>query len=105
MALPWLRQEMIMPRPTRYPGIEALPDGRERIRLRAVDPRTGRMKEVDRIIEATVENALKLQAEWRAEIRRGDHAAAEVPRLTAYATSWLRSRLPALIGVDRRDVR
>lgn len=85
-----------MPTPTRYPGIEALPDGRKRIRLRAMDPRTGRMKEVDRIIEATVENALKLQAEWRAEIRRGAHEAAEVPRLTDYATSWLRSRLPAL---------
>jgi len=85
-----------MPRPTRYPGIEALPDGRKRIRLRAMDPRTGRMKEVDRIVEATVENALKLQAELRAEIRRGAHAAAEVPRLTAYVTSWLRSRLPAL---------
>jgi hypothetical protein len=43
-----------------------------------------------------VENALKLQAEWRGEIRRGDRAAAEVPRPTDYATSWLRSRLPAL---------
>jgi integrase len=96
MALPWLRQEMIMLRPTRYPGIEALPDGRKRIRLRAMDPRTGRMKEVDRVVEATVENALKLQAEWRAEVRRGDRAAADVPRLTDYATSWLRSRLPAL---------
>jgi len=85
-----------MPRPTRYPGIEALPDGRKRIRLRAMDPRTGRMKEVDRIIEATVEDALKKQAEWRDEIRRGAHVAAEVPRLLDYATSWLRSRLPAL---------
>ena len=46
-----------MPRPTRYPGIEALPDGRKRIRLRAMDPRTGRMKEVDRVVEGTVENA------------------------------------------------
>lgn len=54
------------------------------------------MKEVDRVVEATVENALKLKAEWRAEVRRGDRAAADVPRLTDYATSWLRSRLPAL---------
>jgi hypothetical protein len=29
-------------------------------------------------LEATVENALKLQAEWRAEVRRGDRAAADV---------------------------
>ena len=36
-----------MPRKhARYPGIEAMTDGRKRIRLRAVDPRTGRMKEV-----------------------------------------------------------
>jgi hypothetical protein len=29
-------------------------------------------------------------------IRRGNRGAVEVPRLTTYATSWLRSRLPAL---------
>ena len=63
------------------------------ILLRAMDPRTGRMKEVDRIIEATVEDALKKQAEWRDEIRRGAHVAAEVPCLIDDATSWLRSQL------------
>lgn len=35
--------ECSMPKQKRYPGIIAMPDGLKRIRLRAVDLRTGRM--------------------------------------------------------------
>ena len=52
-----------MSKKSRYPGIEILTDGRKRIRLRAVDPRTGRMKEVDRIVEGTIEEAVRLRAD------------------------------------------
>ncbi len=77
---------------TRYPGVEALSDGRKRVRLRVVDPRTGRTKEVDRIVTGTVEEAVKMQQEWREEIRDADHIAKEVPRLRVYVESWLRSK-------------
>ena len=77
---------------TKYPGIETMSDGRKRIRLRAVDPRTGRMKEIDKIITGTVQEAAKLREEWRDQIRNADHAAKDVPRLRTYVQSWLASK-------------
>ncbi len=77
---------------TKYPGIEIMSDGRKRIRLRAVDPRTGRMKEKDRIIEGTVEEAARLRQRWMLEIRTADGVAKEVPRLRTYVQSWLASK-------------
>jgi hypothetical protein len=85
MALPCPRQEWNMPRKhARYLGIEALSHGRKRIRLRAVDPRTGRMKEVDRIIEGSTEEAILLREQWRKEIRTADRRSVAVPRLDDY---------------------
>ena len=77
---------------TKYPGIQQLPDGRKRIRLRVVDPRTGRNKEVDKIISGTVQEAAKLREEWRLLISNADHVAKDVPRLGAYAESWIASK-------------
>jgi hypothetical protein len=71
--------------------------------MKAMDPRTGRMKEVDRVVEATVENALKLKAEWRAEVRRGDRAAADVPRLTDRKRLALSLTLPRKRGRELRN--
>jgi len=85
-----------MPKYTRYPGIQAMSDGRKRIRVRAVDPRTGRMKEVDRVITVSKEEAIRLQQEWRRDIHTADQQSAEVPRLTAYATSWMKSKAVAV---------
>ena len=77
---------------TKYPGIEIMSDGRKRIRVRAVDPRTGRMKERDRIIEGTVQEAARLRQEWMQEIHHADGMAKEVPRLRTYVQSWLASK-------------
>ncbi len=86
-----------MPRKhARYPGIEAMSHGRKRIRLRAVDPRTGRMKEVDRIFEGSIEDAVLLREQWRKEIRTSDQRSVVVPRLDDYATSWMKSRTLAV---------
>ena len=85
-----------MPKHTRYPGIQAMSDGRKRIRVRAVDPRTGRMKEVDRVVTVSKEDAIRLQQEWRRDIHTADRQSAEVPRLTDYATSWMKSKAIAV---------
>ena len=85
-----------MPKHTRYPGIQAMSDGRKRIRVRAVDPRTGRMKEVDRVVTVSKEGAIRLQQEWRRDIHTADRQSAEVPRLTDYATSWMKSKAIAV---------
>ncbi len=77
---------------TKYPGIHIMDDGRKRIRLRVIDPRTGRNKEVDKIITGTVQEATKLREEWRLQIRNADQTAKDVPRLGAYAESWIASK-------------
>jgi hypothetical protein len=61
MALPWPREECSMPKQERYPGIIDMSDGRKRIRLRAVDPRTGRMNEVDRAVTVPIAEAIVLK--------------------------------------------
>src|SRR5262245_32651254 len=97
MALPCPRQEWNMPRKlTRHPGSEALYNGRKRITRRAVDPRTGRMKEVDRVITGPMEEAILMREQWRKEIRTADQRSVTVPRLDDYATSWMKSRTLAV---------
>jgi integrase len=71
-------------------------DGRKRIRLRAVDPRTGRLKEVDRIISGSIEEAFVQQQQWRRDIRTADRQSRTVPRLADYATSWIKSKTVAV---------
>ncbi len=77
---------------TKYPGIEELTDGRKRIRLRAVNPKTGRMQEVDKLIRMTLKDAVRLREEWRLDVQNADLVAREIPRLRDYVESWLRSR-------------
>jgi integrase len=88
--------EMLNMSKSRYPGITTFSDGRKRIRLRVVDPRTGRMKEVDRVIEGTVEEAAALRTELRRKVRDDGGGAVQIPRLGDYATSWLKSRIVGL---------
>lgn len=71
-------------------------DGRMRIRLRAVDPRTGRMKEVDRVVTVPMHEAIVLKQKWRRDIRTADQVSVAVPRLADYATSWIKSRTLAV---------
>src|SRR6185437_7495627 len=101
MALLWPRMEMLNMSRSRYPGITTLSDGRKRIRLRAVDPRTGRMKEVDRVVEGTVEQAAALRTDLKKRIKNDVRGAAQVPRLGDYATSWLGSRIVRLKASSR----
>ena len=81
---------------SKYPGIEELADGRKRIRLRAVNPKTGRMQEVDKIIIGTIHQAVMLREQWREEILDADRLVKEVPRLGVYAESWIASKALAL---------
>ena len=74
----------------RYPGITM--SGGQRVRVRATDQRTGREREREKIIEGTIEDALKLQATMREEIHQSDHVAKQPPRLRDYVESWLKSK-------------
>jgi hypothetical protein len=93
-----------MPKYTRYPGIIAMSGGRKRIRIRAVDPRTGRMKEVDRVVAVSRDEAIRLQQEWRRDIHTADKRSV-VPRLAEYATSWIKSKTLAVKPFDSGELR
>jgi integrase len=54
------------------------------------------MREVDRIIEGSTEEALLLREQWRREIRTADQRSVAVPRLDDYATSWMKSKTLAV---------
>src|SRR5262249_48946442 len=58
----------------------------------AVDPRTGRRKEVRRERECTLKEAIALQHEWSDDLRESDERT-ERMRLADFARSWLAGRL------------
>ena len=82
---------------TRFPGIFKTKSG-YRVRVRAVDPRTGTLKEANREYEnVDLRQALLRQSEIREEIRRGS-VAVERLRVGEYAKHWIESKAPT---VDR----
>jgi len=54
------------------------------------------MKEVDRVIEGTVEDAASLRTKLKRQVKHDSSGAVQVPRLGDYATSWLKSRVVGL---------
>src|SRR5580704_12444549 len=78
---------------TRYPGIFKTQSG-YRVRVRAVDSRTGTLKEANREYEnIDLKEALLRQGEMREEIRRGS-IAVERLRVGEYAKHWIESKAP-----------
>lgn len=79
-----------------YPGVQRRPDGRFRIRVKARDPKTGRLKELKKVLDvATHAKAAKAKQELREQFEAGSTTRNRV-RLTDYARSWLRGKLPKL---------
>ena len=88
---------------TRYPGVKPLGSNRYRIRVKATDRRTGRGKEVDKIVVCPggVAEAVTLREELRREVEAGGAGASARVRLADFAASWLRGRLPTLKASTR----
>ncbi len=84
-------------RKTRIPGIRKIGDGVYRVRFKALDPRTGLYREVDRLIEG-VKN-LRDARKQREELRSETEVKVEKrkpERLKDYARSWLTGKLPEI---------
>ena len=80
---------------TRYPGIFKTASG-YRVRGRAVDPRTGTMKEANREYEhVALRDALLRQQEMKDEIRNGAVVTERV-RVGEYAKLWIESKASTL---------
>lgn len=79
-------------KPTRYPGIFKTETG-YRVRVRAVDPKTGTLKEKNREFEAIdLDEALRRQTRLRAEIRDDLEPTASRTRYGDYVTHLLKSK-------------
>lgn len=80
---------------TRYAGIFKTKSG-YRVRVRAMDPRTGTMKEANREYEGVdLRQALLNQTQMRDKIRSGS-IAAERLRVGEYAKHWIESKAPTV---------
>lgn len=82
-----MRREKL--RPTRYPGVELAGDGVYRIRGKTKDPKTGKSRELDRVIEAS--SAAKA-AEQRADLLAkliGAEATGQRVRLSTFLDIWI----------------
>jgi integrase len=74
-------------RATRFPGVMAVGDRTYRIRFRSPDPKTGRLREVDRVVQAdSAGDAAKVRDRLR-DTRREPRRVRI--RLKDYAASWL----------------
>lgn len=87
-----MRQES---RPTRYPGVYQVGPSSYRIRATIKDPRTGKRREVDRLIEGV---SAPEAAREREEMRTSGGIDAARVTLRAYAQLWIASKAEA---VDR----
>ena len=77
-------------------GIKKLPDGRYEIRVRVIDPRTGKRKEVRRTAEKIgIKKARQLQAQWRQELLHPEERSAPRTTLASYAKRWMKQRKAA----------
>jgi integrase len=75
-------------KPTRYPGVTRLPDGRFLLRAKVENPKTGRTQERERIVEcATAAEAVRLRDELRDPA--GGVDSRKRVRLSDFSISWL----------------
>jgi integrase len=79
---------------TRYPGITEIGPLKYRIRVRFVDPKTGRRRQRIRAFEGTLAEAAVEQARLRSE--DGETARQARQRLADFATSWLEHKAVSL---------
>lgn len=89
----WMRQQG---QKTRYPGVYRTGDNQYRVRVVALDPRTGMRKALEKLYDGvSAQEAARLRAELLKEIR----TATEVPvrqRVSDFATSWIASKAVSL---------
>jgi len=74
-------------RATRFPGVMAVGDRTYRVRFRSPDPKTGRPREIDRVVQAeSAAEAAQLRERLRDAKQEPEHTRI---RLADYARSWL----------------
>jgi integrase len=80
-------------KPTAHPGIRST-EGGHVVRVRVRDPRTGQEVDRPRFVPGSLREALRVQAEMRAEVR--ERGRVTRTKLSDYARSWLARKRTAL---------
>ena len=84
---------------TRHPGVKRIDDTKYLIRAKATDPRTGRARQIERMLEGvTAPEAARRRAEWVAEIEAGNVGGGARLRVGDYAKSWIESKARGIDG-------
>lgn len=81
--------------PTKYPGVSRIASKTYQVRGKVIDPRTGKPKEVDRVLDnVTLLQAVRIRAELLDELRHKS-SALQVKRLRVgeYAQLWMRTKV------------
>jgi integrase len=88
---------------TRYPGVRRVDDATYVVRVKSIDPRTGKTRQVERLVHGvSAHEAAMVRSDLVAELKSPQAAGATRRRLEDYARSWLTSRLPSLKPSTRR---
>lgn len=83
-------------------GIHSEGPGRYRVRVYFTDPKTGKQRELVRVVEANdIHEASEIRAQLRREAMQGGEDGRPRPRLADYAESWLSGKLPSLKASTR----
>lgn len=78
--------------PTKYPGVKKLGNKKYRVRGKAIDPRTGKSKEVDRVLNnVTAQQAARKREELLDEVRAAGQTNQRM-RVGEYAQLWMKSK-------------
>jgi integrase len=82
---------------TKYPGVYQIDEKTFRIRAKALDPRTGKARQKERLLEGvSAPQAAKERSEWIEKLCKGEIDGAvpiDRPRVGGCATSWMKSKL------------
>ena len=82
---------------SRYPGIQRLSSGRYQVRVTWVDAKTGKKKDLKKVIAAASMAEANSQRELlRAQLLTSGTTQRERVRLGEYASSWMRGKIPTL---------
>ena len=75
---------------TRHPGIFKRSDGRLVVRVRAINPRTGKESDRSKTLTpgATIAEAKRTAVAMREEVLNGGNKAVKIPTLSAYTETW-----------------
>lgn len=89
--------------PTQYPGVRKVSQGKYWVRVKVKDPRTGKTREIDRVLEAArASEAAALREQLRKEVLDPRSDLGARPRMRELALSWLDGKLSELRPSTRR---